>query len=52
MNMALIDQLWDIDLQNKAFGAVTKFEAENFNWLNSGVILYNLIELRKKDKSS
>ena len=45
MNMALIDLFWDIDLQNKAFGAVAKFEAENFYWLNSGAILYNLKEL-------
>ncbi|KAK8865358.1 hypothetical protein M9Y10_010900 [Tritrichomonas musculus] len=51
MNMAPIGQLWEIDLQNKAFGAVTKFEAETFYWINSGVILYNLKELRKKDQS-
>lgn len=51
MNIAPLNQLWEYNITNKAFAAVTKFEADSFYWINSGVILYNLKELRKKDKS-
>ena len=51
MNMAPIHQLWNLHLGNKTFAAVTKFEADSYYWLNSGVIFYNLRELRKRNRS-
>lgn len=46
-----IRSFWEINLQYKNFAGTTLMEDPNSRWINSGVILYNLKELRRKPKS-
>lgn len=50
INITPLDQLWMINLTGKTFAGATKTDMVN-RWINSGVIFYNLKELRKKNQS-
>lgn len=49
MNVAPIYQLWQFPLEGKTFAAPRRIFL-GFNYINSGVILYNLKYLRQKDQ--
>ena len=47
-----IRSFWDFDLKNKNFAGTTLLENPNgVRWINSGVIFYNLKELRRKPRT-
>lgn len=50
VNIAPISDFWKINLDGKTFAGVPRF-AVPYRWINSGVIMYNLDNLRKRDQS-
>lgn len=50
VNIRPISKFWEIDLKGKTLAGVPRF-AVGYRWINSGVIMYNLKNLRKRDES-
>lgn len=50
VNVASISNFWKIKLKGKTLAGVPRFAVE-YRWINSGVIMYNLKNLRKRDRS-
>lgn len=50
INISPLDQIWKIDLTGKTYAGTTKRDMR-YRWVNSGVILYILKELRRQNQS-
>ena len=50
VNVSPISKLWKINLKGKTLAGVPRY-AVGYRWINSGVIMYNLKNLRRRDES-